>query len=939
MPIFRQETSYFEMPADSKECLAINFNYNCVLFQVQTLPFKLNGIASAIPKIKTQFKLVGKANRYFYIDPNGFIYNNQTLPDASRNQLFRLIVQSYYAFENGRPINQLKSTSTLLIVAKKSSGGHENAVKTDELRLPSNQSTVTVELEKCQYGDVIYRLPYSSGVRYELLPVAEQSFALKGRNQVIILRRPKRIESLLRIRATIGNRTDFVDLNIRVVSQKQATNPIFKRRLFSLQLDESMPIGQRLIDLKSNESSRPAPSGTFSIHSGNQLGHFKLDASTGILSLSHRLNCKLVDQYTLIVLANDGSTSSFAVVRAQIAAYPHLTLPVMPLDHYQATLTENVPVGSRVVRIAGGNWTLDGFKFVLRRENQRIIGDQRLPFEFDHRTGYLVVSSPVDYEQLFDQESTENVLDLKLGIQFTNPNSYLRPFHNGSSSLVPPVYPAERYPPLYSGLLNEVSIKLRIVSIDEFYPKFERGLYDFRLEIAPNETTSQLTVGQVHAEDADSGVDGEIVYSINSTVPSWTKDLFTLNANTGVLSMDLLGNANGNTFSSWLQSSNGYTSIIVSAKSPRPNSLSSMTVVDITIQLAKLAVPKLNSKGNRNHLPPPAYESNEVGSQLKSPQVPPVNKQQQQNSIARTVNGDGQYTGQRKPLISSNLIQVYGIVIGLLGLLLVLILFSVVLLFRICNFTSNTQSSSNGSIYSSKNADYDPNKSLSCLIGNQHYNASLTPPSDSSTIIIGQHANLKQADFMMNMALQRNSIIYQERPKTGYLNSGSNPLNSQLNSNASLINDTGSNCNTSITILHSHENSDTKSECLNSDRSIGQESARRAHSAIPIAKITNLQSRNLPLIESNKIKNRPLPDIASPTYDEVREHSNAYSNPYLENNYEAISPYEQVEFFQNWSPAYHPVTEILSSHLMANKKTNERSPISTAIITNTNRLH
>ena len=1048
-PIFRQDTSYFEMTTDNRECLAIN----CVLFQVQTLPFKLNGQSPVdqnvnrpnSPKIKTQFKLIGKANRYFFIDPNGFIYNNQTLPEASRNQLFRLIVQSYYAFESGRPINGLKATSTLLIVAKKSDG------KSEQPKLPSNQTTL--ELEKYSYGEVIYLLPASASVKYELselpfnlpseshspsnLPFDSRSFALKNRNQLIILSRPKRIETLLRIKATMpSNLTEFIDLNIRMVSQKQVTNQIFKRRLFSVQLEESTAIGQSLIDLKSNESSA-----TFSIHTGNQLGHFKLDPFSGILYLARKLNCKLVDRYTLIVLANDGSRCSFAVVRIQIAAYPHLTLPVLPLDHYQASLTENVPIGKRIVKIMAGGLTLDGFRFVLRRENQfSTSDDKRLPFEYDHQTGYLITSGPIDYERLFDQENGD-ILDLKLGLQFTSQTAYLKPFHNGSSSLV------SSFPSLYSIGLNEVAIRIRLNGEDEFYPKFEKGLYDFRLEMEPNES-GLLAVGRVHAEDADAGEDGEIIYSINSSVPNWTKDLFSLNANTGVLTMNLSGNAlnglignslNGysghslstNTIASWLHSSNGYTSIIVSAKSPKPNSLSSMTVVDITLQTAQPTAPKpqsdsknfdlpdssrpnnkLNKPINRNkgqndnrNVLLPSYESTDMAGHHKSQQ--PVNKPpSQQNSIARTVN-EGSLNSQRKPLISNNLIQVYGIVIGLLGLLLVLILFSVVLLFRICNFTSKTHSStsSNGSIYNSKNQDYDPNcqlnKSLSCLIGSQyngtqhmdrHYNAS--PPSDSSTILIGQHSQLKQADFMMNMALQRNSIIYQEQHKNGGY------LNSQMNSNASLVNDTGSNCNTSITILHSHENSETKSDCLNSDLSIGQEinQHKSKKNGAPITKITNLQNRNLPPIDlkghqtgkssgqsnsqsnqskgqsngsiSSQIKNRPLPDIASPldsnknadyqelshsTYDEVREHPNAYyGSNYLESynhNYEAISPtYDRVEFFQNWSPAYQPVTEILSSHLMAKSQTasrptlksaNElkRAPIHTATIVNTNRLN
>ena len=961
MPVFTQETYYFEM----ENCLTIN----CVLFRVQTLPIKRTNQS---PKIKTQYKLIGKANRYFYIDLNdGFIYNNQSLPtslsEANKNRLFRLVVQSYYAYENGRPINNLKSTSTLLIVLKRPSTDDQQVKDGRSTNFISNPLNQTIELEKYQYGDVIYRLPLDSTVRYEL---KSNSFALK-RNQVIILRKPKRIETQLKIKRSKHNQTDLIELKIRFTSQKD-NGQVFKRRLFNIQLNENATIGHQLVDLKVNENTNYS----FFIHKGNQLGHFRLDKS-GVLYLSHSLNCKHVDHYTLIVLANNDLKSDFAVVRIQILPpIHHLTLPILPLTHYQAVINENIPVGTKIVKIMSKNTqNLDGYRFVLLRNNQISSRPSKL-FEFDSKTGYLVSTSPIDYEELF--ERNDDVLDFKLGLQFNNPNFYLRPFHNGSSSLT--------LPSKSINLLNQVSIKIKVNGEDEFYPKFEKSLYDFKLEVQPNET--DIVVGQLHAEDDDQGEDGQILYSINSTVPSWTKDLFNLNTNTGLLTLNLQNNA---TINSWLQSSNAYTSIIVIAKGPKPNSLSSMTMVDITIQpfksskqikmtneqvprmFVKPALTNLNSMNtninlnkinklnsvNKNILTSSSsYESPNELNQLKSQQqqTPTIKQSSSQQNIARTIN-DG-YNGQRKS-ISNNLIQVYGIVIGLLALLLVLILFSVILLFRICNFNRKDTTSSNNSIYNSKTqSDYDPNcqltKSMSCLIGQQN--------QSDSTIIIGQHNKLKQADFMINMALQRNSIIYQEQQNSGY-----------LNGNAIKPTDASSNCNTSITIIHSHENSETQStsDHLNSDSSLN----RQRDGGLRKSRIANLSQINssnqtpISQVHQNAIKNRPLP--ANPPdlvngyqevkyYDEVREHPSTYYSNYkeLENsfnhNYEAISPAydEQVEFFKtSWSPAYHPVTEILRDinviNSMSQNKSNmkpfvcseqKRSTVRTATLANTNKL-
>lgn len=995
MPIFNQEIYYFEM--DNKDC------FNCVLYQIKSLPLKRTSNNS--PKIRIQYKLIGKANRYFYIDPNdGFIYNNQTLPinDSSKNRLFKLIVQSYYAFENGRPINNLKSTSTLLIVVRR----FKNELPKESF--DSFFSNQLIELDKYQFGEVIYRLPIKNNVKYE---ISDLSFALKNRNQIIILKRPKRIETVLKVKRVLQNQTDYIELNIRFAQQKQDTYQIFRRKLFNVQLNENSTVGQKVIELKANGHLNY----TFSIYKGNHLGHFNLDQSNGILYLANKLNCKLFDHYTLIVLATNGLKSNFAVVHIQIEIpNPHLTLPILPLNHYQAVINENIPIGSKIIKIMeGNNSTLDGYKFVVLRNNQ--IGNQKLPFEFDPKTGYLISTSTVDYEQLFDDSN--NILNLKFGQQFTNLNSYSKQFHNGSSSLKSldeQVLYSSIYLSPSNYLLNEISIKIKVNSEDEFYPKFEKNLYEFKLEIQQNE--SVFVIGQVHAEDADKGEDGEIIYSINSTVPNWTKDLFNLNENTGIITMNLVGNdlLMSNAINNWLQSPSAYTSIIVLAKSSKANSLSSVTVVDINLQTkianhqskvkldqqsstknfekSLLKQPsvfnnkihtKIQNTMNKNILT--SYESNEI-NQSKSQQSS-INKQNSipssQTNIARNINES--YNGQRK-LIPSNLIQVYGIVIGLLALLIILILFSVILLFRICNFTRKDNTSSNNSIYNSKNQDYDPNpqltKSISCLINGQNFS---TNQSDS-TIIIGQHNKLKQADFIVNMAMQRNSIIYQEQQhKTN---------NGYLNSNASLINDTSSNCNTSITILHSHENSETKSDCLNSDLSINHENNPRTEIGHLSTKITNLQNRSLPPVENKKIanqqrnvnkmnnngnisnqnrnKNRPLPDIANPqqdlpltgnqevkysSYDEVREPTSYYSSNYLDStynhNYEAISPtYDQVEFFQNWSPAYPSVTEVLNemvknrSQIESNVKSNlkefneqKRNFIKTANLINTNKLN
>jgi len=881
-PIFAQDIYYYEMKNGSTG----------PLFQVRTQPIKrTTGL-----KIKTQYKLVGKGSRHFNIDLNdGILYWNQITnePLISKNkQLFRLIVQSYYAYENGKPVNNLKSSTTILIKIV------ENFTNQNE---EINRS-FTIELDRYQYGEVIYRLPVLSKSIYQIEQELNSNlFAIKNKNELVILRRPIRIETLVKIKQfnEFNNQTNHIELNIRSMWQSKKESKVFKRRLFNIQLNENTTIEHQILDLKATQTSS---TNKYSIYKGNKLGHFKIDQSTGILYLVSTLNCKLVDHYNLIILATNNHKNDFTVVHIQVLPPSnHLTLPILPLKHYQAIVKENIPIGSKVIKLMDRQslTNLDGYRFVLSKDESF----KSIPFEFDQRTGYLISTSTVDYEQLANDN--DGLINFKFGLQFINSNFYLRPFHNGTSPLIT----LNRS----NNLLNSVSIQIKILGEDEFYPKFDKSLYDFKIDLQPNDTN--LQVGQVHAEDADKGKDGEVFYSINSTVPSWTRELFDLNARTGIITLNL--QQQNTMINSWLQSSNAYTSIIVIGKSSKANSLSSMSVVDITIQYNskttnndKLfrsnnqinnSMNKISKMNNNKNLLTSSYESST--NDLKQSQ----SKQQSQSNIVRTINE----SGQRK-LISSNLIQVYGIVVLLLILLLVLVIFSIILLFRICNFNRKDTTSSNNSIYNSKTQSdiYDPNgqitKSINCLIGHQN---------QSDSIILGQSNKLKQTDFMINMALQRNSIIYQDHNNAAYLNSNSNLIKSTT--------DTSSNCNTSITILHSHENSDSSKS--NSE---------------PETTGLNNQKLNKTSIAKYPMKNRALPSPNQPPpdlvnsyqtvkyYDEVREHPSTYYSNYkeLENsfnhNYEAISPAydEQMEFFQDssWSPAYHPVTEIV--HSMAKNK-------------------
>lgn len=231
----------------------------------------------------------------------------------------------------------------------------------------------------------------------------------------------------------------------------------------------------------------------YHIISGNEKGHFHLEERTGILYLTKPLDYEETIKFTLTIQASDEEKKhfSFAVVFVGVLDdndhEPHFMFPSM-----NCVVPENLPVFSTVCSVnaldfdAGPYGELTYSILSPCSLTHGFLPD-RDPFFIDPLTGDIHAKQTLDYEN--DNKYCLTVQAKDRG--------------DSAASLV---------------------VWVDIEGIDEFEPIFTQDQYFFNL---PENNIRQL-IGRVEASDADAGIDGVILYSLEA--PSL---FFTVNRSNG----------------------------------------------------------------------------------------------------------------------------------------------------------------------------------------------------------------------------------------------------------------------------------------------------------------------------------------------------------------------------------------------------------------------
>ncbi|XP_037297103.1 fat-like cadherin-related tumor suppressor homolog isoform X2 [Manduca sexta] len=224
-------------------------------------------------------------------------------------------------------------------------------------------------------------------------------------------------------------------------------------------------------------------------------GAFSLAADSGIITLRAALDRETQAEHRLVVVATDAGRpprSATATLRLTVADVND-NPPEFEFHQYRATVPEIDAPGTEVLRVratsrdAGVN--ADVYYSI-------IAGDDRDDFALDRATGALSVARPLDYERRKEYLLTVQAID-------------------GGS------------PPLS----DRATVNVTITDSNDNAPNFGQASYVARVR---EDAAVGTRVLQVIADDADSGANGRVTYSV---VRGDRSGRFALDADTGYLSV------------------------------------------------------------------------------------------------------------------------------------------------------------------------------------------------------------------------------------------------------------------------------------------------------------------------------------------------------------------------------------------------------------------
>ena len=238
-------------------------------------------------------------------------------------------------------------------------------------------------------------------------------------------------------------------------------------------IPENEPAGSDIISLVARDSD-PGIDGMvrYSITSGNQLGMFTVEETTGRVSIRRPLDYEIEREYNLTVVARDLASrprqteANLKIIITDV----NDNVPFFEDLEYSAQLQENLPPGTEVITMTATD--LDSARFAVM-EYSIEEEEMRQFFEMEPRTGLVRSLVSFDYEQ-----RTEYV-----------------------------VVVAVRNPGAGPARTNSTRLTIHISGANEYQPRFQQPVFQFSVsESAPAGTA----VGTIRAEDQDLGRDGQV---------------------------------------------------------------------------------------------------------------------------------------------------------------------------------------------------------------------------------------------------------------------------------------------------------------------------------------------------------------------------------------------------------------------------------------------
>ena len=263
-------------------------------------------------------------------------------------------------------------------------------------------------------------------------------------------------------------------------------SPVFNASSYPITVYENASINSTLISVTATDADADGPNSdiSYSIQSGNDGNLFRI-SSTGVISIVSTLDFETATSHSLIVQATDNGTpsrSSTAVVSVTVIDINDV--PVTLGGDQIVDVSEYTTVNSRIA--------LFGAMDVEQSDNisYSLSGNQVDNFQMDPATGVVTLAQSLDYETTVSYQLTVTVAD---GV-----------------------------------FSNSAQLTVNVVDENDNQPVIETT-DPLMIE---EEMDENALVGQVVATDRDSGLNGQIQFSIISNIGG---NLFTINASTGMI--------------------------------------------------------------------------------------------------------------------------------------------------------------------------------------------------------------------------------------------------------------------------------------------------------------------------------------------------------------------------------------------------------------------
>ncbi|XP_035391659.1 protocadherin Fat 3 [Electrophorus electricus] len=357
-----------------------------------------------------QYSLYGNGVEDFYMDSKTGELKTASLIDREKTPGYKLIAQ---ATDAGGLFCRSEISLTVLDV-------NDNAPSfffTEFLATVFESAASKTLLTRLQASDPDEGL--NRRIVYSLVDSANGIFSIEPFSGVVILEKPldHELQDSYRVRVqasdqagTAGSLSTQVDLTVLVLDVND-NPPVFQKQDYSVTVPEDVAVGSEVLRvLATSEDIGVNAEIYYSIRTGNELGRFSIDETTGTISVAGELDYEVCKDYFIKVEAVDGGTpplKTSTMVTIDVMDVND-NAPAFSEDVYNVLISEDAAIGETVTTLLAEDMDsqVNGhISYSILR------GDRSNQFWLDPVTAVLKVNKALDRETVSSYTLTVQAFD------------------------------------------------------------------------------------------------------------------------------------------------------------------------------------------------------------------------------------------------------------------------------------------------------------------------------------------------------------------------------------------------------------------------------------------------------------------------------------------------------------------------------------------------